>query len=112
MPKKGKKTTPPELDFLFERRLIPEDQYKDFWPRWWNSNKKEKEEIIKEYLIEESIEHPELPLKGILTKNKKLAEEQAVAINGKVVRKTKQGRFSKRGKFYQAVRKGNKRRKK
>lgn len=108
MPKKKGKGTPPELDFLFERDLIEEDDYREFWGRWGKANKKERDRIINSYLEEEAEEDQEEPIAGIITKNKKLAKDQARIINGYVVRRTSNGRFSKRGHFYQAIRRRRK----
>jgi len=103
--KKGKKT-PENLDFAFKRELINEDDYKEFWPRWWGASEHEREEIIRELLEKGISDDPELPLKGDVTKKKKVAVEQAKAIGGYVIRRKKNGQFSKRGRFYQAIKRG------
>jgi hypothetical protein len=108
MPKKGKKSTPPELDFIFDRELIEEDDYRDFWGRWGKANKREREDIINSYLEEEAEQDSEEPLTGIVTKNRLLARNQAEIIGGYVARRNKSGRFSKRGHFYQAIRRRRK----
>lgn len=101
--KKGKKSTPPELDFLFERALVEEDEYRDFWSRWWKAGKIEREDIIEKYLEEESEEEPETPLTGSITKVRATAEFQAKLMGGRVVRRNKKMQFSKRGIYYQAI---------
>jgi len=109
--KKGKKGTPEELDFIFARKLISEDDYGEFWKRWFDSSKREQSEIIEEYTEKVSggyVEGPELPLKGIITKNRKLAENQAKSINGYIVRRDRTGKFARRGRYYQAVKRHGK----
>ena len=50
MPKKGKRNdTPEELDYLFDRDIISEDMYRDFWNNWWRSSPSEREEMIQFY---------------------------------------------------------------
>src|ERR1700686_5109072 len=107
--KRGGRKTPAELDFLFDRHLVTEDQYKEFWPRWWNASESTKEDIINEYLEEAREESPFLPLKGIVTQDREVAERQATTISGYVVRRDRTGRFNRKGRFYQAIkRKGKK----
>jgi len=112
MPKKAKRATPPELDFIFDRDLISEDDYGEFWKEWFSSNQRGKQDIIDRYLEESGSKtekgETELPLKGIITKDKKVAQNQARSINGFVVRRNRTGKFDKRGHFYQAVRRGKK----
>lgn len=103
-----RKKTPENLDFAFSRELIDEASYKEFWPRWWGASEREQEEIVRELLEQGVSADPELPLKGNVTVVRKTAEEQAKAIGGYVVRRTKSGRFSKRGSRFQAIRKGKK----
>jgi hypothetical protein len=98
-----KKSTPPELDFLFDRDIISEDDYGGFWQQWWKADKERQREIIDGYLKEEMEEAPGAPQVGSLTKDKKLAEFQAKLLNGYVVRRNKKGQFSKRGKIFQAM---------
>lgn len=103
---KGGKTTPAELDFLFARNIVSEEEYKEFWPRWWHATPNEREDILNEYLEEDAEDFPEQPIKATLTRDKNLAKFQAELINGYVTRRNKKGRFSKRGVYYQAIRKG------
>jgi hypothetical protein len=100
--KKGKKSTPEGLDFLFRRKLISEDQYGEFWKEWWDSNKREQQTIINRY-IEEEGEKPKETGIGQLTSDKKLAEFQARLLGGYVIRRDRTGKFSKRGKIFQAI---------
>ena len=109
MPKKGKKGTPPELDFIFDRHLIDEDQYRDFWGNWFKISSEERKKLISKfeedlYETEEEKEAPKKPTTGTITKNRKLAEQQALAIGGYVARRNAKGQFSKRGRNYQAIR--------
>lgn len=105
MPKK-KHDTPEHLDHLFERDIITEDMYRDFWVEWWQSSSSEQNEMIQFYTGEEEnepqfvggLEHP-LP-----TISRAEAERQAKVIGGYVARRNSRGRFSKRGKIYQAIR--------
>lgn len=104
--KKGKHSTPAELDFLFDRDIISEDDYGDFWKKWWRSSKKEREDIANSYIIQESKDEPQLPLKGVITKRRVDAESLAKTIGGYVVRRDSKGRFSSRGRHYQAIKRG------
>lgn len=111
MPKKGKgkKSTPPELDFIFDRELLDEDQYRDFWANWWKSDKQQKEALIDKFSreVEEPLKGGDvLPIKFKPTIDKEEAEKQAKTINGYIVRRDKNGRFNKRGRHYQAVKRG------
>lgn len=101
-----KHTTPKELDFIFDRHIIEEEAYASFWQRWWRADDRQKENIVNEYLITEADESPFLPLRGSVTKSRESAEATATAIGGYVVRRDRNGRFSKRGKFYQAIKRG------
>lgn len=103
MPKKSKKATPPELDFIFQRELLAEKDYGEFWGRWGKANKREKERIVNEYLGEEA-EETDDTISAPVTRNKKTAKFQAEVIGGRVARRNKRGQFSKRGTFYQAIR--------
>lgn len=113
--KKGKHSTPEELDPLFSRGTITEDMYQDFWTDWWKAKSQpQRDEIIRFYISEsieervaEAIEEGEgvatLPLLGTITRNKKEAKKQADIIGGYVARRKKNGQFSKRGRYYQAI---------
>ena len=123
MARGGKKrhSTPPELDDYFKRGTISEDLYQDFWSEWWETrSESEHQEIIRRY-AEESIEErvaeafeegegvEELPLRGSITRSRQDAEKQARIIGGYVARRAANGRFSKRGRFFQAIRKSKRR---
>ena len=107
MPKKGKHVTPDELDFIFDRDLISEDDYGQFWKDWFDASKREREDIIEDYRGRgkegEEEETENLPLKGTVTKNRGVAESQAKAIHGHVVRRDRTGKFNRRGSYFQAV---------
>jgi hypothetical protein len=107
--RKGKKSTPPGLDALFKRGIIPERDYVEFWENYWRRSKKEREELIEEfledYIEEESQEDSKKPIHGSITKIRATAEKQAEIMGGYVARRNRHGRFSKRGNFYQAIRK-------
>lgn len=111
---KGKKSTPPELDFIFERDLIDEDDYKEFWGRWGKAGARERQEIIDEYLEQagededEGFGSDDLPLRGTITTSRKEAEKQAKMIHGYVMRVTKTGKPNKRGRSYRAIRRRKK----
>jgi hypothetical protein len=119
MSKKGGKGTPDELDYLFERDIIDEEDYVSFWKSYWKldmeGNKQGQLELINDYteiaeLARQDMtpeEQEELPrIAGVVTTNISDAREQARIISGIVVRRDKRGRFSKRGRRYQAVKKG------
>lgn len=121
MSKSGGKTTPDELDYLFERDVIDEEDYAEFWVGYWKAesspNLQDKDEYINEWLEVArlrdggelgGIGQGELPLAGVVTQFKDTAERQAVAIGGYVVRRDKRGRFSKRGRKYQAIKRRSK----
>jgi hypothetical protein len=108
---KGKgKGTPDDLDHLFERNVIDEEDYAYFWSEYWRRDDIGRERLINEFM-EIASDNEELTgqaLAGTVTKIKATAVEQARIIGGKVVRRDKRGRFSKRGRSWQAVNKGNK----
>jgi hypothetical protein len=119
MSKKGGRGTPDELDYLFERDIIDEEDYVSFWKSYWKldreGNKQGQLELINDYteiaeLARQDMtpeEQEELPrIAGVVTTNISDAREQARIIGGIVVRRDKRGRFSKRGSRYQAVKKG------
>lgn len=113
-----KHKTPPELDFLFDRDFIDEEDYKEFWPRWWKANELQRNNIINEY--QEKVSQLEIfskedhfPTKGIVYTASKFtsvaearakAESEAKHIGGFVVRRNKNGRFSRNGSKFQAIR--------
>jgi hypothetical protein len=101
-----KKSTPAELDYLFERDIIDEEDYIDFWRQYWRRGDKGREKLISEFINVALETEPPETLAGVLTKNKASAIKQAKMIDGKVVRRNKNGRFSSRGRTFQAVKKG------
>lgn len=109
------KGTPDELDYLFERDIIDEEDYIEFWSQYWKMDEFEREELITDYLEIANTNNIEgqtdLKLSGVVTELKTTAVRQAKAIGGVVVRRNKQGRFSKTGKRYQAVKRGARREK-
>lgn len=103
--KKGGHSTPPDLDYLFRREIIDEEDYTEFWEGYWDETRsRDKERYVDEFI---SSLQMELPIKerpsGTVTKSIKRAREQAKEIGGIVIRRTKDGRFSKRGRYYQAI---------
>jgi len=105
--KKRTHITPSELDFAFERGLITEEDYSEFWPEWWYASQPKRTKIINR-LLSEKIELPVLPKRGKLTKSRKVAEREAKQMGGRVVRKDRFGKFNSRGRTFQAVRIGKK----
>lgn len=108
MAKKGKKGTPPDLDHLFHRHLISRKQYAEFWEGYWdNKSKRDKSRYVDRYISDLQLE---LPMRkrssGAVTISIRAAEEQAKQIGGYVVRRNKQGRFSRTGEQFQAVVRG------
>lgn len=109
MPKgKGKKATPPKLDGLFARGVITEENYKEFWAEYWPASERERKEIIKRYIAELAEEEPERPVSGTITRNHAEAKRQAKAMGGYVARRNASGKFSKRGTYYQAIKRSRK----
>jgi hypothetical protein len=106
--------TPDELDYLFERDIIDEEDYVYFWRNYWKRGESGRQSLINEFLDmaseSESTLGNEGKLAGVVTKNKAAAIRQAKSIGGKVVRRNKRGQFHKRGRSYQAVRHGKKKR--
>lgn len=106
-----KKGTPEALDYLFERDIIQEEDYISFWRDYWKLTEHGRKELINDYIsmASEHADQLNIPIAGVITKNKRDAVKQAKLINGKVVRRDKRGKFSKRGTRYQAVRHSKKR---
>lgn len=111
-----RKGTPGDLDYLFERNIIDEEDYADFWEQYWSKKSEDgRQQVINDFL--EMADEGTLgfgtqeKIAGVVTKNKMDAKRQAATIGGRVVRRNKLGRFSKRGRFYQAVKKGTKKKK-
>lgn len=107
MAKKGKKGTPPDMDYLFERHVISEDDYAEFWEGYWeNKRKRDRQRYIDRFVGEVQLELPmaKRAASGSITFSRKAAEEQAKNIGGYVIRVTKKGRASKRGRYFRAIR--------
>jgi hypothetical protein len=100
--------TPDDLDWLFDRDIIDEEDYVEFWRDYWKSSPKQREQLIQEY-VDRAAESDSGVSVGIVTKNKSDAEKQAQALSElgnveyKVIRRNARGQFSKRGHYYQAV---------
>lgn len=116
MPKKKHKT-PAKLDHLFERDVIDEDDYRDFWDGYWKSRNRDRyvdewigEEEEEETVVVTVVPRAEAPPQrsGKPTKSLRKAKQDAKRIGGYIVRRNKNGRFSKRGKTYQAIRRRKK----
>jgi hypothetical protein len=103
---KKKHKTPAHLDHLFSRHLIGEDEYREFWSKYWPGSNEERKKWI-DFYTKEDVEIEE-PVSRKPTHDRKEAERQAKAIGGYVARRNKNGRFSKRGKIYQAIRRRRK----
>lgn len=115
MPKKKHKT-PPNMDHLFDRDLISEADYRDFWDGYWKA--RDKDQYIEDWIGEEEEEEPEReitppppiekpkPHRGKTAR--KTAEREARKIGGYVVRRDARGRYSKRGHTFQAIRRRKK----
>jgi hypothetical protein len=90
---------------LFQRKVIGKKQYREFWDGYWgNKRSRDKERYIDKFVSELQLE---LPIKerttGTITRSIEHAKQQAKEIGGYVIRRNKRGKFSKRGQFYQAV---------
>ena len=104
--KKGRKQTPTHLDYLFERSIIDENDYRDFWQAYWKRDASGRRALVKEY-TQMALEFGGRVV-GVVIKNRRDAVSQANAIGGRVVRRNKRGRFSERGHYFQAIKKGGK----
>ena len=101
--KKEAHITPGDLDFIFDRSLVDEDEYGEFWAEWWIASPEDREKIIDKFSKKKRIELPALPKKGKLTKSRKVAEREAKAIGGYVVRRDRFGKYNRRGRTFQAI---------
>lgn len=99
-----KHKTPEKLDYLFERRLITKSQYAEFWGGYWEEKRQHDKDKFIDNFISDLLE--EENVSGGMTLHIEAAKEQAEKIGGYVVRRNKQGRFSKTGKRFQAVKRG------
>jgi hypothetical protein len=108
-----RKGTPEDLDYLFERDIVDEEDYREFWSEYWQRDAKGRRELEKEYVdryneIESDLGDQTI---GVVYRNRKEAEQQAQALSEmgtteyRVTRRNARGQFSKRGTYYQAVRK-------
>jgi hypothetical protein len=106
-----RKGTPDDLDYLFERDVIDEEDYATFWEEYWKApSKADKDAVVQEWIdIAANLDNPVSV--GVVTRNKADADKQAQSLNDlgnvtyKVVRRNARGQFSKRGTYYQAVKK-------
>jgi hypothetical protein len=104
-----RKGTPDDLDYLFERDVIDEDDYAAFWEEYWAAKSKaDKDAVVREWVeIAADLDNPVSV--GVIYRNKSDAIKQAESLNDlgnveyKVVRRNAMGRFSSRGTYYQAV---------
>lgn len=121
MAKKGKKTTPPGLDKYFQRQLIKESQYKEFWPKYWKAKKIGAEDsVINRWFPEKKEPGAVLPKperiiyaapirKTVASAERELRKaEKQTGEKFHLVRRDRFGRFNSRGRSYQAIRNGSK----
>jgi len=83
--------------------VIDEEDYADFWDRYWRGNAAARRELVKEY-SQQALEFGG-PVVGVVTKNRRDAYVQAQQLGGRVVRRNARGQFSKRGHYFQAIKK-------
>jgi hypothetical protein len=109
---KKKHATPKHLDYLFERHTISKSLYQDFWEGYWEEKRlRHSEQKYVDLFV--SANQLELPfdrrtVTGSITFSRSAAQEQAKIIGGYVIRVTKSGRPSKRGRYYRAIKKRSK----
>lgn len=110
---KKKHKTPPDLDYLFERKIVTKTNYIDFWEGYWGESKtRDKKRYVDKFVSDLQIELPFKKWKsGTVTISRRAAEEQAKNIGGYVVRVTKSGRFYKRGRFFMAIKRRTRKKK-
>lgn len=99
------KKTPAHLDYLFERSIIDEEDYKDFWSQYWRAAAPARKKLVREYKQLALDLGDSGKVTGVVTKNRRDAASQAKIIGGRVVRRNARGQFSKRGHYYQAIKK-------
>jgi hypothetical protein len=105
-----RKGTPDDIDYLFERDIVDEEDYIDFWSEYWSRNAQGRRELEKEY-VDRAAEEAGTTL---VYRNRADAEKQAQALGNdmyRVTRRNASGRFSKRGTYYQAIKQVLRRRK-
>jgi hypothetical protein len=107
---KRRKGTPDDLDYLFKRDIIDEEDYADFWESYWKATtQRDKQSIVDRY-VEIAAESGQ-PVVGVVSRNRLDAERQAQSLNDlgdvayRVVRRNAKGQFNKRGTYWQAIRK-------
>jgi hypothetical protein len=105
--------TPDDIDYLFERDIIDEEDYAEFWSEYWRLDKVGRDLLVSEFIEragEERDEEDEAPISGTVVNSKLAAARQINAFSKLthqkyvIVRRDKRGRFSKRGRRFQAVR--------
>lgn len=110
---KRKNTTPDDIDYLFERDIIDEEDYVEFWQEYWKRDAKGRKDLVQEF-IERAGEQGSDASLGVVyrsyndAKRQKEALEDMGASRYYVARRTAQGKFSKRGTYFQAIRIGKK----
>jgi hypothetical protein len=118
---KPKHSTPDDIDHLFDREIIDEEDYVEFWQQYWNRDAAGRRELVDDYIelyagvsTELGGDVKEFPSVGLTTKDKRSAYQQAQALSEltnrdyRVARRNARGQFSKRGHFYQPIKKGGK----
>lgn len=121
MAKKGKKGTPPHLDKYFARGVISEDQYKFFWPQYWKAKKisaQAEEKVIEKFFGAEKkkaapvtkVEYVRFEMRKSIASVKRdiTKAEKQTGQKFHLVRRDRFGRFNSRGRNYQAIRNGGK----
>jgi hypothetical protein len=105
-----RKHTPGELDYLFARHVIDEDDYAAFWKEYWKASEARRKEIVNEY-VQIAAEGSQQPLASVVTRSKSNAAKQAQQLSAttdrayRVVRRNAKGQFSKRGTYWQTIKK-------
>jgi hypothetical protein len=116
-----KRGTPDNIDYLFERDIVNEEDYVDFWSEYWQRNKKGRRDLEKEYVDRYNQTEAEFGKQGkaetIVYRNQAEATRQADSLNDlgigkyRVSRRNAYGRFSKRGTYYQAIKQATRKKK-
>lgn len=123
MSKKGKKGTPPHLDKYFQRNIITEKDYKTFWPAYWKRETQQaKDDYVEKFVkskaerggiirvppaISGDVRHSKVSASRDISRLQRITPE--VKYHG--VRRDRFGRFNSRGRSYQAIRNGGKKKK-
>lgn len=101
--------TPEELDAYFDRGVVLESEYGAFWKAWHGASRPKRLRMMEELdlRIEEREGRRQRGGQRVKapppTSAKVMAERQAAALGGYVVRRDRFGKFSKRGRSYQVV---------